>query len=198
MTHSKCDNETLSAMKIPKSLSDKFFVDVNIVGADGQLVYSSNEKLLKVKQQIEKGLFNRKEQNLYYLDDHPIFPGWFKEMAQILTKREWDIQWKKAQCGSSFKYDCPKGSTNCCYHQILYNKPNFCTVESQLEKFARERDRNEILFLPKFYCKLNFIEQCWGYTKRNYCLLPPSSSRKILERNVCQVLAEIPLIIMRK
>ncbi|KXN89124.1 hypothetical protein AN958_06325 [Leucoagaricus sp. SymC.cos] len=197
-THSKRDDGALSAMKMPKSPSDKFFVDVNVVGADGRLVYGSDGKLLKVKQQMEKGLFNGKEQDLYYPDDHPTFPGWFKGMAQILTERGWDIQRKKAQCGSSFKHDCPKGSTNCCCRRILYNEPDFRAVESRLEKFARERGGYEILFLPKFHCELNFIEQCWGYAKRNYRLLPPSSSGEILERNVCRVLSEIPLVTMRK
>ncbi|KXN85778.1 hypothetical protein AN958_10848 [Leucoagaricus sp. SymC.cos] len=147
---------------------------------------------------MDKGSFDGKEQDLYFPDDHPIYPGWFKGMAQILTERGYDIKGKKAQCGSSFKNDCPEGLASCCCCWILYNEPNFQAVELRLKKFARKRGGYEILFLPKFHCELNFIEQCWGYAKRNYCMLPPSSSAEVLERNVQKVLGEIPLEIMRR
>ncbi|KAF9440158.1 hypothetical protein P691DRAFT_794045 [Macrolepiota fuliginosa MF-IS2] len=117
----------------------------------------TSSSLLKQKQQMERGFFNGQEQPLYYPDDHPVHPGWFKGMAQILTERGYDA------------------------------------VESQLEMFARGQGGFEIIFLLKFHCKLNYIEQCWGYAKQNYHLLPPSSSANVLKKNVMKVLAGIPL-----
>jgi len=70
-------------------------------------------------------------------------------------------------------------------------------VESILETDVHERGYC-VIFPPKFHYKLNFIEQCWGYAKRNYQLLPPSSSEDILERNVVQCLDDIPLITMHR
>ena len=53
-------------------------------------------------------------------------------------------------------------------------------------------------FLPKFYCKLNFIEQCWGYAKW-LCQLNPESLREDhLERNALAALDVIPLTSMRQ
>jgi transposase len=37
-------------------------------------------------------------------------------------------------------------------------------VESLLETYCKSCGVN-VIFLPKFHCELNFIEQCWGYAK---------------------------------
>jgi hypothetical protein len=54
------------------------------------------------------------------------------------------------------------------------------------------------MFLPKFYCKLNFLEQCWGASKRVYRLNPVSSKEEDLERNVIAALDSVSLKVMRK
>ena len=103
---------------------------------------------------------------------------------------------KKAQCGTKFT-DCDPEKPNCCCRRILFNQPDFQSVESILASDAKESGY-QIVFLPKFHCELNPIEQCWGYAKRIYRLLPPSSSEADLQKNVVACLDEIPLITMRR
>jgi hypothetical protein len=55
-----------------------------------------------------------------------------------------------------------------------------------------------VLFLPKFHCGLNFIEQCWGYAKQIYRFFPESSREEDLECNVRKALALVPLKMMRR
>lgn len=55
-----------------------------------------------------------------------------------------------------------------------HNQPDFTNIPSLLEMTYTVRGFN-VIFLPKFYCELNFIEQCWGYVKRIYRLNPESS-----------------------
>ena len=55
-----------------------------------------------------------------------------------------------------------------------------------------------VLFLPKFHCELNFIEQCWGRAKGIYRTYPESSREDRLEDNTVTALESIPLSMMRK
>jgi hypothetical protein len=55
-----------------------------------------------------------------------------------------------------------------------------------------------VLFLPKFHCELNFIEQCWGHAKSVYRTYPESSREDHLEDNTFTALESIPLSMMRK
>ena len=140
----------------------------------------------------------KKDQAFYWPADldHP-HTGQFKGMAVILEKRGFKEASKmKAQCKKKFM-DCPPGQTACCCRPMLFSQPDFINVESILEMEAHERGY-VVLFLPKFYCELNFIEQCWGYAKRNYRLLPPSSNEDVLERNVIDCLDGILLITMHR
>ena len=102
----------------------------------------------------------------------------------------------KAQCNS--KLQCPnKGQMNCCCCQVLYNQPDFAHIKSLLETH-RKSCGVEVIFLPKFHCKLNFIEQCWGFAKWIYQHYPPSSKEADLEQNILSALKAVPLDSMRK
>ncbi|KAL0950840.1 hypothetical protein HGRIS_014938 [Hohenbuehelia grisea] len=74
---------------------------------------------------------------------------------------------------------------------------DFVNVESLLEQDARS-EGCRVIFLPKFHCELNFIEQCWGFSKRRYRMYPPSSKEEDLEANVRKAIEEVPLIAMRR
>jgi len=195
-THLKQDADALSASKMTKGPSDNFFVEMNVTDTNGKPVYSSNGKLLKKKHRMGNATFNGVEQPLYFSEDHPTHPGQFKGMAQILTERGYNVSRKKAQCAPNFS-DCPKNSTNCCCRRMLYNEPGFVAVKSCLE-IAAKMHGFDVLFLPKFHCKLNFIEQCWGYAKARYRLKPSSSKEEDLEYNLLEAVQDVPLITMRR
>ena len=195
-THLKRDAGALSASKMTKGPSENFFFEVNATNEDGKPIYSRDGTILKEKRRMENATFNGVEQPLYFPDNHPTRPGQFKGMAQILMERGYNVSQKKAQCAPKFS-DCPKGSINCCCRRILYNEPDFAAVESRLEAAAKKHSF-KILFLPKFHCELNFIEQCWGYAKARYRLKPPSSKEEDLERNLLEAVHSVPIITMRR
>jgi hypothetical protein len=76
---------------------------------------------------------------------------------------------------------------------MLYYQPDFTEGELALEITCKARGF-EAMFLPKFHCKMNFIEQCWGYSKRVYCQYPPSSKEADLEMNMLATLESVPLV----
>ena len=68
-------------------------------------------------------------------------------------------------------------------------------IESLLETTCCARGV-QVLFLPKFHCELNFIEQVWGHAKCVYCEFPPSLKESDLEKNVIKALDSVPLLVM--
>ena len=138
---------------------------------------------------------NGTPQSLYYAEDHKNLQGVFKGMAVILEERGYTNTSKiRAEC-KGFK--CEKGANNCCCQRMLYNEPDFIAVESLLEIKGKAREF-QVIFLPKFHCELNFIEQCWGFSKRVYCQFPVSSKEQDLERNVLSALDAVPIESMRQ
>ena len=74
-------------------------------------------------------------QLLYFANDHPSMPGWFKGMEAII--REWGL-WPEqrllaAQCT---EFHCPPGRTDCCCRWLLFTQPDFECQRSQLQELT--------------------------------------------------------------
>jgi len=183
--------------KSPSKPESNWLVEVAVRGENGKAVYGPDGKLLKTKIQMEDATFaDGTAQSLYFEPGHPK-AGLFKGMEVILQERGLVKESKlKVQCNS--KFQCPdRGQTSCCCRRVLYNQPDFAQVESLLEAYCKSRGV-DVIFLPKFHCELNFIEQCWGYAKQIYRHYPPSSKEADLEQNVISALEAVPLSSMRK
>ncbi|KAJ7290992.1 hypothetical protein C8J57DRAFT_1586298 [Mycena rebaudengoi] len=94
-------------------------------------------------------------------------------------------------------FKCAPPALDCCCRRILYNQPDFEAVCSLLEEDIRDAGFG-LIFIPKFHCELNFIEQCWGYAKRLYCLNPESSREDALVRNTLEALDAVLIVSMRR
>jgi hypothetical protein len=167
---------------------------VNEMDEDGNLVHGTNGKVLKVRVNMGDAKFaDGSPQKLYFPAGHER-AGIFKGMAVLLQERGFDTSKLRAQC-KDFK--CTKDTTRCCCRRILYTQPDFVNVLSILERVCKQRGYR-VLFLPKFHCELNFIEQCWGYSKRLYRQYPVSSKEADLEVNVLSALDSVPINVMRR
>jgi hypothetical protein len=171
-------------------------VEVKMMGEDEKPVHGPDGKILKTKIQMADGTFaDGSAQSFYFPDTHETSPGVFKGMAVILAERGYqNTSTLRAEC-KDFK--CEKGATHCCCRRLLYNEPDFVQVESLLETTCKARGFG-VIFLPKFHCEINFIEQCWGYAKRIYRLCPVSPKEVYLECNVLNSLNSVPLVSMRR
>ncbi|KAF9441205.1 hypothetical protein P691DRAFT_856314, partial [Macrolepiota fuliginosa MF-IS2] len=83
-------------------------------------------------------------------------------------------------------------------HNCDHNsQPDFTAEWSQLETKCNGHGIT-VIFLPKFHCELNPIEQCWGYAKRLYRLWPPSTKEEDLRDNMLMSLNAVPLVTIRR
>ncbi|KZT64015.1 hypothetical protein DAEQUDRAFT_733158 [Daedalea quercina L-15889] len=194
-THLKRADDALSARKMPKGPSKKLAVLANVIGEDGKVVHGPDGKILKHKIRMGDGRFSDGcPQALYFPDGHER-AGDFKGMAVILKERGYvDVDSLRAEC-KDFK--CPPHVERCCCRWLLHNEPDFQEVKSLVETHCKSRGY-EIVFLPRFHCELNPIEQCWGFTKRKYREYPPSSLEADLERNVVSALSTIMIELIRR
>ena len=201
-THLKRAEDALSARKMPQKIpkpGQNWGIEISKRDpVTGKIMYRPDRSIEKTKILMRDGRFeNGEPQPLYFLMDHldKNLRGMFKGMAVILQERGFgDMSKVPAQC-KGFK--CKPGETMCC-RRILYNQPDFAEGESLLETHCRKRGIHDVVFLPKFHCELNFIEQCWGRAKSIYRTYPPSSSKEDLEANTLRSLESIPLPMMRK
>jgi hypothetical protein len=165
-------------------------VDVNVVDANGKSVHRPDGAVLKHKVRMSPEKYaDGTPQSLYYDEGHE-HAGVFKGMGVILEEHGFEGALKiRAECP---KFQCERGAVRCCCRRMLYDEPDFIGVESLLEIACKARGFCAIFFL-KFHCELNFIEQCWGYSKCIYQQFPVSSKEADLEWNVLKTLAAIPI-----
>ncbi|EIN08526.1 hypothetical protein PUNSTDRAFT_114017 [Punctularia strigosozonata HHB-11173 SS5] len=199
-THLKRAEDALSARRMPKNPTrpGKPVFGVERIKRDdnGNPVHDHHSgAVIKERARMQDGQFaNGRPQSLYFPPDHPQ-AGAFKGMAIILKERGFaHAPQLRAECPGC---KCPKDQDQCCCRRLLYSQPDFAGTTSLLEAACKARGYNTI-FLPKFHCELNFIEMCWGYAKRQYRLLPPSSSEAEMEQNVRRVLDSIPIETIRR
>ena len=196
-THLKRPENAPSARHMPKFTpkpGNNWLVDVTRHDANGRAIKKADGTVEKTKVRMANTKFNDQVQSLYFPEQHPR-ANVFKGMQVILQERgHHEIANKNAQC-KDFK--CPPGVRDCCCRRFLYTEPDFAQGESNLEILAKELGV-EVMFLPKFHCELNPIEQCWGYAKRVYRLNPESSREDQLEKNALAALKEVDLLLIRR
>ncbi|EJD42266.1 hypothetical protein AURDEDRAFT_138271 [Auricularia subglabra TFB-10046 SS5] len=210
-THRKRTDDALSALHMPKFMSktaeENWCVERTVIHPEtGRPQRRPDGKVQKEHIRMADTVNPKtgERQSLYYPDDHPTAPGRFKGMGQILIEHGYPAEdfiylrkGKKAQCGKDLKCEDTSVTANCCTRRILYNQPDFTNVPSLLES-AMKAHGIRVLFLRKFHCELNPIEQCWGYAKQVYRLNPESSREDMLIENVKNALESIPLVTIRR
>ena len=175
-----------------------FQVSRTKLDAAEKIVYGTDGKPMKVKVNMADGkLHDGSAQSFYFPAGHEL-EGRFEGMARIIEERGYEnIQGLRAECRS---FQCPKAPEVqdqwCCCRRLLYNEPDFITVVSLLEQECGDNGF-QVIFLPKFHCELNFIEQCWVYAKRKYREYPASTSEAIMETYVIESLESVKVEMMR-
>ncbi|KZT66821.1 hypothetical protein DAEQUDRAFT_674282 [Daedalea quercina L-15889] len=197
-THLKRRDDALSAHRMSANPTapgkPMFGVDIDDLGPDGRPIYRPDGKKRKKRVRMGDAKFADGRPQSLYFEEGTERPGVFKGMRQILAERDIDTAGKLAQCPD---FKCKAPALTCCVRRILYNKPDFRDTESILESHCNQRGF-EVLFLPKFHCELNPIEQCWGHAKREYRKFPASSLEADLERNTITSLDSVSLTSIRR
>lgn len=136
------------------------------------------------------------EQPLYFPENHPQYPGWFKGMEVIIKERGfWPAAGTlRAECPG---FKCEPGRTDCCCRRLLFSQPDFASQQSELEEYITFRG-HICDFYPKYHCELNFIEQYWGAAKYIFRNGPRVSTESELEDKVRECLDRVPLSKIRK
>ncbi|KAG2159097.1 uncharacterized protein EDB93DRAFT_1237838 [Suillus bovinus] len=166
-----------------------------MIGSDGKPVHGADGKALNEKVRMADGVLPDGSAQCFYFPEGHARAGRFKGMAEILKERGFEGCKKlRVECPN---FRCNPNINRCCCRRLLYNQPDFLNVKSNIE-LACEKRGYKVLFLPKFHCELNFIEQCWGFAKHHYRQLPPSSSEAVLMQNIIDSLEAVPLVSMRK
>ena len=197
-THTKRTKGALSACYMPKNIlrvEKNWGVEVNQCDENGKPIYGSDGKILKKKILMTDGRLPDGTAQSFYFESGPQ-TGLFKGMTVILQEQGLIKESKlHAECK---KFNCPTNQeVPCCLCCMLYNQPDFREVKSHLEIICKARGY-KVIFLPKFHCELNFIEQCWGYARRIYQHYPPFPKEADLEANVLSALESVPLESMRR
>lgn len=147
-----------------KNPSTKFGGEIT-VSVDGKIQYAANGKPQKSTIQMGPGILPNGLPHYFYDTTSTTVLGTSKGTTKLLQERGL-IEEAKLN-GSCKNFKCPTGATCCCQKRMLYNQPDFANQLSAIEIVCKARGF-EAVFLPKFHCELNFIEQCWRRAKRVY------------------------------
>jgi len=172
----------------------------------------SEDALLVSQRNMKPGGKQPKLQNGWYIRDgsqvtqemnfptsHPEFPGKPKGIKHVLMEcglfqNNLTMQCKKKKDGTGGK--CEHGATDCCAKQILELQPDFQEQRSLVQEVIEECG-HICIFLPKFHCKLNFIEFLWGAVKKYLCE-HCDYTFKTLQENMPKALASVSLQTIQK
>ncbi|KAG9127209.1 hypothetical protein FRC07_000213, partial [Ceratobasidium sp. 392] len=72
----------------------------------------------------------------------------------------------------------------------MASQPDFQKQKTMLQLVAKEHGCS-FVYLPKYHCELNPIEQCWGAAKQVYRKKPFSSSEADLHDNMLDSLDSV-------
>ena len=163
-THMKRPATTPTATKMTKNPSTKFGAEVTVT-MDEKIQYAADGKPQKCTVQMGPGILPNGQPHYFYNTLSTTVLGTFKGMTKLLQECGFTEEAKLK--GSCKNFKCPTGARKCCQKHMLYDQPDFTDQLSALEIVCKTRGF-EVIFLPKFHCELNFIEQCWGHAKRVY------------------------------
>jgi hypothetical protein len=135
--------------------------------ADELLVSKMNLNPGGAQARLHNGWFINAEgerimQAMIFPTEHLSNPDQPKGMKQILMERGLCRAGLKKECK---KPGCDPDATTCCATRILSLQPNFQEQKSLVQEMI-EAASHLCIFLPKFYCELNFIEFFRGAVKK--------------------------------
>ena len=99
-------------------------------------------------------------QPMNFPPNHPKHTNEPKGVKAVLTERGL----YQRLCGKC-KNKCESDAISCCNSRILELQPDFKEQKSLVQEVI-EAAGHLCIFLPKFHCKLNFIEFFWGVVKK--------------------------------
>ncbi|KAF8593252.1 hypothetical protein BDV93DRAFT_460945 [Ceratobasidium sp. AG-I] len=176
-THTKRTPTFPCARYMTKGPSDRFAVEVVDTNGDKKRVRMDNPT-------FPDGSI----QSLYFPENHPTHPRQFKGMVELLKERGIDASKLNRECPA---FKCIPNRSRCCVRRILFDILDAQSPPAVLESLANSLG-SKVIFLPKFHCELNPIEQVWGYAKSKYRTYPASSLTADLRANVEKALGAVP------
>ena len=130
-------------------------------------------------------------QQMVFPQDDPHFPDQPKGMCVVLLEHGLPVQHLRGKCKK-----CEPGSFDCCCKQIIEQQANFKEQRSLVQEVI-EAAGHLCIFLPKFHCKLNFIEYFWGVVKK-YLHEHCDYTFETLKKNMLEALNSVNLQTIRQ
>ncbi|PWW73005.1 hypothetical protein C7212DRAFT_222245 [Tuber magnatum] len=98
--------------------------------------------------------------------EHERFPNMLHGLQSVLEEHVlWHSQLGLDCCLLLRKHQEDGTGTRCYTRKIISMQPDFTQRKGRLQEEV-ERLGHIILFLPKFYCEINWIEYYWGRSKK--------------------------------